>query len=285
MPTFKVCTYHIKFNNADKIYEDIFNISTTINKKYCELNNYSYICNLYNENVFDHFIDDEIFNIDKKWDKACIYKYKYLLDILNTSNEDYIVYIEYDACFCNTIKKLEDYIDNEHSIFYSRCNWTYDVNKWLKDFINMCNYVKENQKHIVTFYETSNFLASSEMINTLTILRNIFIANEGFYIFKNDDLTKKFLKAIIKYSPIFYDSKGWCVEGNTLQFVMSKDLFRHCLKVLPPKTQGHIYGGSNFYNEDECLVCHNSSIDKNILYNFLFKISKNKYWEKFNLIN
>ena len=36
---------------------------------------------------------------------------------------------------------------------------------------------------------------------------------------------------------------------------------------------------SNVYNEDECLICHNSSIDKNILYQKLEEISKNKYWK------
>ena len=44
--------------------------------------------------------------LKKKWAKACVYKYKYLLDVLNTSENDYIVYVEYDACFCNTVKKI-----------------------------------------------------------------------------------------------------------------------------------------------------------------------------------
>ena len=284
MPSFKVCTYHVKLDGADQIYEKIFNLTSKINKKYCELNNYSYISTLYSELVFDYLIDEEIFKIDKKWDKACIFKYKYLLDILNTSNEDFIVYIEYDACFCNTIKKLENYVDDQHSIFYSRCNWSYDVQKWIKDFIKMLNYIKDNENKILNFDTCSDILASKELIENFVLLGNIFIANEGFYIFKNNELTKKFLKAIIKYAPLFYDNKNvWITEGQTLQFIMKKDLFRPYLKVLPPKTQGHIRGGSNKFNEDECLVCHNSSIDKNILYQFLISISKNKYWEKYLL--
>ena len=58
--------------------------------------------------------------------------------MLNTSENDYIVYVEYDACFCNTVKKLEDYIDDEHSIFfYSRCNWSYDILNYYKNFNKM----------------------------------------------------------------------------------------------------------------------------------------------------
>lgn len=294
MPSFKVCTYHIKFDNADEMYEKIFNLTSKINKKYCELNNYNYTAKLFNESVFDHFLDDEIFEVKTKWDKACIYKYKYLLDILNTSDEDYVVYVEYDACFCNTIQKLENYIDNSHSIFYSRCNWSSDVNKWLKDFIHMINFVKENNDKILDYYECSNTLSSNELTSDFTVLRNIFIANEGFYIFKNDEISRKFLKAIIKYAPLFYDNTNvWIVEGQILQFIMNKEIFKNgneigedksYLKVLPPKTQGHIYGGSNRYNEDECLICHNSSIDKNILYNFLNKILKNKYWSKYDIL-
>ena len=284
MLSFKVCTYHIKFDDSDQIYEKIFNLTSKINKKYCELNNYSYVSTLYNENIFDHLIDDEIFKIDRKWDKACIFKYKYLLDILNTSNEDYIVYVEYDACFCNTIKKLEDYVDDYHSIFCSRCNWTYDVQKWIKDFIKMLNFIKDNENKILNFDTCSDILASKELLENFVLLNSYFLSNEGFYIFKNNEISKKFLKAVVKYSPLFYDNlKNYCVETQTVQFIMKKDLFRPYLKVLPPKTQGHIRGESNKFNEDECLVCHNSSIDKNILYQFLISILKNKYWEKFDL--
>ena len=48
---FKVCTDHIKFDNSSKIYEDIYNLSTKINKKYCELNGYDYTNCLFNENI------------------------------------------------------------------------------------------------------------------------------------------------------------------------------------------------------------------------------------------
>ena len=178
MPTFKVCTYHVKFNDADQIYEKIFNLTSKINKKYCELNNYSYVSTLYSELAFDHLLDDEIFEIDKKWDKACIFKYKYLLDILNTSNEDYIVYVEYDACFCNTIKKLEDYIDDQHSIFYSRCNWSCDVRTWIRDFIKMLNYIKDNENKILNFDTCSDILASSNFIKYFSLLGNIYFVNE-----------------------------------------------------------------------------------------------------------
>ena len=42
---FKVCTDHIKFDNSSKIYEDIYNLSTKINKKY-------YVHHQYNLPIF-----------------------------------------------------------------------------------------------------------------------------------------------------------------------------------------------------------------------------------------
>lgn len=129
MNKFKICTYHINFENADPIYEQIFNLSSKINKQYCEMNEYDYTSSIFDESVIKNFLEDDFFKIDTKRAKAYIYKYQYILDVLNSSENDYIVYVEYDACFCNTVKKLEDYVDDNHSIFYSRCNWSWDVRK------------------------------------------------------------------------------------------------------------------------------------------------------------
>lgn len=282
MSKFKVCTYHIKFDNPDPIYEKIFNLSSKINKKYCELNGYEYINNLFNESVLKNFLTDDFLKIDKKWAKACLYKYQYLLDVLNSSENDFIVYVEYDACFCNTIKKLEEYIDSEHSIFYSRCNWSYDIMRYLKCFNQMGTFLSENKNKLFDFYTCSDVLVSNEIKNMLQLLSHPTFLNEGFYIFKNDDVSRKFLKYIIDYSPLFSDDNcdsPWAAEGQVIGKLTSLPCFYNHLKLLPPKTQGHIYGGSNRYDDDECLICHNSSIDKNILYQKMDEISKNKYWK------
>ena len=281
---FKVCTYYIKFDNSSKIYEDIYNLSTKINKKYCELNGYDYTNCLFNESVLKNFLDDDFLKIEKKWAKACVYKYKYLLDVLNTSENDYIVYVEYDACFCNTVKKLEDYIDDEHSIFYSRCNWSYDILNYYKNFNKMSNILNKNANGngLLNFDMCSDILVSRDIKECLQVLNHPTFLNEGFYIFKNDYVSRKFLKSIIKYSNLFYDDGCeplWCAEGPVIGKLTSLPCFYNHLKLLPPKTQGHINGGSNKYDEDECLVCHNSSIDKNILYEKLVNISENKYWK------
>lgn len=284
MSQFKVCTYHIKFDNANPVYENIFNLSSKINKKYCELNEYEYTNCLFNENILKNFLNDDFLKIDKKWAKACVYKYKYLLDILNTSENDYIVYVEYDACFCNTIKKLEEYIDIEHSIFYSRCNWSYDVLNYLKNVNKMADILNKNTNanRLLNFDLCSDILVSKEMKGILQVLNHPTFLNEGFYIFKNDGVSRKFLESIIKYSNLFYDDDcdpGWSAEGQVIGKLTSLPCFYNHLKLLPPKTQGHVNGGSNAYNEDECLICHNSAIDKNILYQKLEEISKNKYWK------
>ena len=116
---FKVCTYYIKFDNSSKIYEDIYNLSTKINKKYCELNGYDYTNCLFNESVLKNFLDDDFFKIEKKWAKACVYKYKYLLDVLNTSENDGELFLQiltsssvgqtnpsFKICCVNTLEPL-----------------------------------------------------------------------------------------------------------------------------------------------------------------------------------
>jgi hypothetical protein len=284
MSQFKVCTYHIKFDNANPIYEHIFNLSSKINKKYCELNGYEYTNSLFDESVFKDFLTDDFLKIDKKWTKACIYKYQYLLDVLNTSENDFIVYVEYDACFCNTIKKLEEYIDNEHSIFYSRCNWSYDVMRYINVFNQMGKFLEQNKNKLFDFYTCSDVLVSKEIKGMLQILSHPTFLNEGFYILKNNEISRKFLKCIIDYSPLFYEEpfeSSWCAEGQVIGKLTSLSCFANHLKPLPPKTQGHIYGGSNRFNESECLVSHNSGIDKSLLYQKMEEISKNTYWQKY----
>lgn len=239
---------------------------------------YNYSFDLFNESVLNNFLDEEIFCIEKPWDRACIFKYQYLLDQLNSCEEDYLVYVEYDACFCNTIKKLEDYIDDEHDIFYSRCNWSWDVNNYLKNVNTMVQEINKNLNDICN-YETCSKTFFNNINSYLTIAHNIFFCNEGFYILKNSEITKEFLRAIVKYAPCFSNCYSWIPEGMTLQFMMASPKFNSALQVLPPKTQGHIYGNSNAYDEDECLICHNSSIEKEKLYNFLTTIRNNKYFK------
>lgn len=287
--TFKVCTYHVNFNDivnntTDSLYKKIYELTSIINKKYCEIHNYNYSFDLFTKNDLTNFLDTEIFDLNNDWDKSGIFKYQYLLEQLEKSTEDYIVYIEYDACFCNNILKLEDYIDNEHNIFYSRCNWSYDLfYTWNNKIHNIINWLNSNFNEIADYNKCAITLASDNFLTELIALRNIFFCNEGFFIFKNTDISKQFLRAIVKYATVFYDYTKACItEGQVLQFIMSKEKFINHLQVLPPQTQGHIYGDSNRYNEDNCLVCHNSSIDKEIVYEFIKNnIMKNKYWSKY----
>lgn len=171
-PTFKVCTYHITFddtvnNTTSNIYNDILNLTTKINKKYCELNNYSYSCDIFDGNTLPKFLDDEIFEIENKWDIACAYKYQYLLDQMETSNEDYIVYIEYDACFANDILRLENYVDDIHKIFYSRCNWIFDLQSYFSNVNKLVNLINNNMDNLYDYNKCTNTFFNTEIYTHL----------------------------------------------------------------------------------------------------------------------
>ena len=286
MSSFDVCGFHIDWNPSPPIYEKIYTLTSGINQKYCELNGYHYQFDILSKSVFIGFLDNDIFNLASEWHRSCIYKYKYLLDKLERSSCDYVVYVEYDACFCNDFLRLENYIDGEHDIFYSRCNWSYDVNYWIDNLNNLVNEINRRLHDIFDYDKYTETLLCREIQPRMVFLRNIFLGNEGFYIFRNSEISKKFLKAIIKYAPLFYDNTDlMCTESQVVQCIMSKDVFSSRVKVLPPKTQGHIYGWSNQYNEDECLICHNSSIDKDTLYRFLQTIAGNRYWSKYKIVS
>lgn len=286
MSSFDVYGFHVDWDPSPPIYEKIHTLTSAINKKYCELNGYHYQFDILNKSVLDNFIDDEIFHLASDWHLSCIYKYKCLLDKLEKSADDYIVYVEYDACFCNDFLRLENYIDGEHDIFYSRCNWSFDVNYWIDNLNKLISEINRRQHDIFNYDKYSATLLSEDIQSRLVFFRNIFLGNEGFYIFKNSEISKKFLKAVIKYAPLFYDhTKFMCTETQVVQCVMSKDVFTPHIKVLPPQTQGHIWGNSNRYDEDECLICHNSSIAKDTLYRFLQTIANNKYWSKYKFLS
>lgn len=288
--TFKVCTYHVNCtdiinNTTDSLYKKIYELTTAINKKYCEIHNYNYSFDIFNENELNNFLDTEIFQFNDKWNITCIFKYQYLLEQLEKSTEDYIVYVEYDSCFCNDIKRIEDFLNNDINtdFFYACCNWSWDINDFIKQTNEYVSALQHNINDIFDFNKYVNTLSKNEIFNYLTGCHKIFFNNEGLYIIKNSEISKKILRAIVKYAPIFYDKKHICaVEGLIVQFIMGKECFIKHVKQLPAITQGHIYGTSNRYNEDNCLVCHNSSIDKNILYEFIKNnIIKNKYWSKY----
>jgi hypothetical protein len=143
----------------------------------------------------------------------------------------------------------------------------------------MYNFLIEHKEQFLNFETSSDLFVSETYKNFLERINNVTFINEGFYIFKNDEISRKFLESVIKYSQIFYEASQAQTEGQIISKLTSLNCFYPHLKSLPPKTQGHIYGNSNHYNEDECLVCHNGMIDKNITYEFLLKIMENKYWK------
>jgi hypothetical protein len=133
MSTFKVCTYHINVGASDPQYKSLCELSTKVNRKYCELNNYEYTYKEFDETVLENFCQDGIFELESLKSKTWIYKYQFILDTLNSSTEDYIVFVESDSIFVNPNNKLENYIDTEHDIFYAASNWSWDLNDYMKN--------------------------------------------------------------------------------------------------------------------------------------------------------
>lgn len=286
MSTFKVGGFYIWLSEFVPVYEKIYSLTSKINRKYCELNGYDYRFDILEKSVLDNLGDTEFFDISPKC-RAIIYKYKYMLDNLEKSAADYMVYVEYDACFCNDFRRLENYVDGEHDIFYSRCNWSFDLNLWVKCLNEVINEINRRQRDIFDYEKCSETLLNKDIRwRFIYLLYNLFFCNEGFFILKNSEISRKFLKAVIKYTPLFYMATDLLSpEGQTVQCIMSKDVFTPHIKVLPPQTQGHIWGNSNQYSEDECLVCHNSSMDRNMSYQILQTIAGNKYWSKYKFLS
>lgn len=274
---FDVCSFHIYLNNNknNEIYKKIRLKTDEINTKYCEVNNYTYNSQIISENRLDNFLINNVFNFNNNIEKTWIFKYQFILDKLEKSTADYIVFIEYDACFCNLKNKLQSYINDTHDIFYSRCNWNWDINNYLNNVNNLIQYLNKNLNNIKNYDLCSSYLTSPEYINYVNYLTNAFFCNEGFYIFKNTEISKHFLKAIIQYSTLFANTSSniFSSQGQIVQKIMANTKFLPHISQLPALTQGHIYGSINKFDNNKCLICHNSGINKQMLLSFLDKIN------------
>lgn len=80
--------------------------SEEINKKYCELHGYSYHVEKSNEKIKE-LIEDRAFT----WGKP-----KFLLELMEKGEHDYILFLDIDAIVCDQSIKIEEFIDENYDI-------------------------------------------------------------------------------------------------------------------------------------------------------------------------
>jgi len=105
-----------------------------INEKYCNENNYIYVVENNDEKIKNTLLDRAI-----TW-----YKPKFILEIFETYNPDYILFMDADAIVCDFSRKIEEFIIDDFDII---CNKDYGPSKlnagvfimknndWVKNFM------------------------------------------------------------------------------------------------------------------------------------------------------
>lgn len=111
-------------------------LSEELNKEYCEKNGYSYTVKRDSQEI-ELFCQNE--QIAIQW-----YKVKYIKDLLDSSNYDYILFLDADAIISNLNARIEDHIDENYNLVFSNDLGYHSVvntgvilirnSKWSKNF-------------------------------------------------------------------------------------------------------------------------------------------------------
>jgi hypothetical protein len=140
--------------------------SEVINKKYCEEKGYTYFCE-----KEDLKINSELINRSATW-----YKPKLIQDVFNTFNPEYVLFMDIDAIISDFNKNIEDYIDENYNLLFTRDVSSHSVanagvfiiknNEWSTNFLK-------------TWWESADIFAGKDARNLIISEENL--ENIGYY--------------------------------------------------------------------------------------------------------
>lgn len=254
-------------------YKNLIDLSSSINKKYCQLNNYQY----YIEQVSKQTIENKFGEINQL--KIFSYVYYFIYEQLMKSNDDYLVFLDNDAVVNNPTIKIEDIIDNQHQLFLSKGNTKSDI---IKIIINLSNEFITKLKNKSQFFNSSiTKLLPKEAFNYgWHFMFGDKLHNEGFYIIKNTPLMKELFKQVTINLNLFL--KTIKIQQASLDLLLFDDRYKDKWTFLYDQAQGHKAGSfESYYDQNKTFVMHNYAIfncDKKI--QFMKQLKKNKWWSK-----
>lgn len=132
------------------------NYTFEINKKYCELKNYLY-----------HVESDTTKILNEVGDRAITwYKPKFINEVFELYNPDYILFLDADAIICEYEYKIEQFIDEDFNIICTQDHGPSRINAgvflmknsdWTKNFLNkwwdICEMLSGGHNNQIGFYK------------------------------------------------------------------------------------------------------------------------------------
>ena len=281
-------------------YSKIVDYYNVLVKKYCELNNYKFeFKEITDEDLKDielklsddwQLLDDS--QIKLKTTEIVLYKIKYVKEVLDRNEDEYVVFFDVDAIPSNPNIKLESFIDNEHEIFVSPGNKymdflsaIYQLKPFLMDLFenknNMLDYFCQDPQLLWSVIKKNNNI---NIIARMDQFSKIFAGfNEGFFIVKNTDKMKKLFSLMCENYQIgihrTFDSSA---DGHLFWYFLTSEYFYSSLKYMKFNCMGHHLGfGPYKYDEEKTFLLHDSDIISMADRTKAFEIMiHNKWWNK-----
>lgn len=275
--TVKLVQYFVQ--GEKKEYKKLANLSKEINKKYCQIHNYSF-----QFEYLDRQLIIEQFG-QFNWDMVAAYKLYFIREQLYKSGCDYIVYIDADAAVNKPQIAIEDLIDEQHQLFLSRANDKTYVRNTIRELcIKLINI--NNTTSLV-----NNFNYDQEIVKQLfpvcqRACQGWNYWNEGLFVIKNTDKMKQFFTDCVDALKFFMNRvvpAGRSLDGLLIDFILLQKKYFDCYTMLPYYAQGGVFNTHQTkYDLQTTFVRHEygtaTNMEQKIAY--LEEVKNNKWWSE-----
>lgn len=262
----------------DPVYKELVDVVADLNGEYCKRYNYKYCFEHVSREDVDNYINTNIF----RWNINA-YKFKVINDHLRMDDCDYLVYMDADAVVSNPTIKIEDLIDQDHSIFFSRSDSKYDQQMHMIDLGNKLNAVYQQRllqtNYFDEFTDKFQFYLSFERL----MIGYLFM-NEGLIVIKNNQLMKDFFTDADKLVPYFNDIKynTMTTDGRIIHFLTLRNKYKDSWTFMYDQAQGsYASRGKSKYNEENTFVLHDYQIQSfQVRLEHIKQLRNNQWWIK-----
>lgn len=288
--------YDFKLNKGD--YTKIVEFYNLLVKKYCDMHNYQFEFKEIDNNdlidIEEQLIDDwrilDDTTMDIKTTQIVLYKIKYVKEVLERNEDEYVAFFDADALPSNPNIKLEEFIDDEHEMFIPPGNKYMDYISAANIFAPTLVEIFNNKDHnldilcnqpplLVEKIQNEKHIDILEKIHEFEKLFTGF--NQGLFIVKNTPKMKKLFSLMCdNYKISLYPYPQHNNDGNLFWFFMTSKYFYSTLKYMKFSSMGHHLGyGPYLYNEETTFLLHDSDIismkDRTKLFEIMIH---NKWW-------
>lgn len=261
-----------------KDYRKLADLSKQINQTYAKLHNYEYKFVELDKELIKKELDEV------NWNTVVAYKQKFIADQLDGC--DLLAFIDVDAAVSNPNIKIEDLVDQDHSLFLSRGNgYQFATFQILYDRVH--DYMFKDQRFRNQFVD-QKLMKDYDFFRLFESFSMSFINfNEGFYVIKNTDQMKQFFLESYELEKKYFLHYAWksdsAVDGRSIRFLLLTEKYQGIYGFMYDQALAGIANyGKTRYNVNTCFIEHNwgDATNMNQKIYLLEDIKKNQWWKK-----